>query len=74
MNAKCESLKNSWNSVCNVIVVVGFIHKLGQVSPPSLTAFHPSGLLLAGNFVVLRRLMDREAPVLLFDGSESFLS
>ena len=38
----------------------------------SLT-FHPSGLLQVGRSVVLHRLMDREALMLLFDGSESFL-
>ena len=34
--------------------------------------FHPSRLLQVGRSVVLHRLMDREALMLLFDGSESY--
>ena len=44
-------------------------------SPPSIAAtFRPSGLLQVGRSAVLHRLMDREALMLLFDGSESYLS
>ena len=49
-NAKCKCSKDRGNSVCNVVIVGSFMHKLGQDNPPSpWRLFAPQGFFRLGD-------------------------
>ena len=66
-----KSTMNKYYSVCNDVIKDRVMHNSRQSAIGHNVL--PIGASSGGRFVVLQRLMDREALVLLFDGSEKFI-